>query len=200
MTIKIYVEGGGDNKDTIARCKQGFAEYCKKIAPAKQQPKIIACGGRDQAFTRFKTAVQNGKAGESCALLVDSEGPVRPDSPPAIYLQTHDGWNFAHLPGHQVFLMVQAMEAWFLADRNALIAYYGAAFRPNALPGDERHIETISKDDLEPCLVNASRATKTKGSYHKTRHAFALLAEINPDKVAAASSHAAALHNFIRSQ
>jgi hypothetical protein len=94
--------------------------------------------------------------------------------------------------------MVQAMEAWFLADRDTLAAYYGQGFRLNALPGDERHIEAISKDDLVPSLEQATSDTKTKGQYHKTRHGFALLALIDPAKVEAGSQYAAVFHRFLR--
>lgn len=95
--------------------------------------------------------------------------------------------------------MVQAMEAWFLADRAALMAYYGQGFRINALPGDERHVEAVQKGDLEPSLVKASHSTRTKGDYDKTTHAFALLLEIDPAKVEQGSPHAAAFHRFLRS-
>jgi hypothetical protein len=196
--VKIYVEGGGHNPDTIVRCRQGFAEYCRKVAP-NRQPRIIACGGRQQTFDRFKTEVERGKAGEQCALLVDSEGSVKPGIAPASHLHVRDGWNFTQLPQDRVFLMVQAMEAWFMADRNALAGYYGEGFRPNALPYDERNIEEIPKDDLERCLIKASRDTKTKEKYHKTKHAFALLGEIDPSKVQLGSPHAAAFHRFLRS-
>jgi hypothetical protein len=121
-------------------------------------------------------------------------------SAPATHLHERDKWDFAHLPREQVFLMVQAMEAWFLADRDALAAYYGQGFRLNALPGDERHIEAIPKDDLVPSLEDASRATKTKGQYHKTRHGFALLAMIDPIKVEAGSQYAAAFHRYLRTE
>jgi hypothetical protein len=57
-------------------------------------------------------------------LLVDSEGPVGKGSTPAVYLSARDGWDFTVLRDNHVFLMVQAMEAWFLADRRALADYY----------------------------------------------------------------------------
>lgn len=200
MTITIYVEGGGDhNRDATVRCRQGFAEYCKKVAPARRL-KIVACGGRNQSFDRFKTESGRTRPDEYCVLLVDSEGPMKHGSAPATHLHERDKWDFAHLPREQVFLMVQAMEAWFLADRDALAAYYGQGFRLNALPGDERHIEAIPKDDLVPSLEDASRATKTKGQYHKTRHGFALLAMIDPIKVEAGSQYAAAFHRYLRTE
>ena len=197
VKITIYVEGGGNNSNTQSRCREGFAEYCKKAAPDRRL-KVVACGSRNQTFDRFKTESNRGKPDEHCLLLVDSESPVKQGTKPAVHLLERDGWDFAHLPDEQVFLMVQAMEAWFLADRDALANYYGQGFRRNALPGDEQHIELIRKDDLVPALENASRDTKTKGQYNKTRHGFALLARIDPARVQVGSPHAEALHRFLR--
>lgn len=198
MKITVYVEGGGNNSNTQSRCREGFAEYCKKAAPDRRV-KVVACGGRKQAFDRFKTENNRSEPGEHCILLVDAEGPVKPGAEPATHLLERDRWDFSQLPTKQVFLMVQAMEAWFLADRDALATYYGHGFRRNALPGDNLHIEAIPKHDLVPSLENASRDTRTKGQYHKTRHGFALLARIAPDRVEAGSPHAASFHAFLRS-
>lgn len=198
MTVTVYVEGGGNNKDTTTRCRAGFSEYCKNVAPLNPRPRIVACGGRRQAFERFKTEVLRSKEGDLCVLLVDSEGPVGTTMTPKAHLEARDGSRLPVSETHKVFLMVQAMEAWFLADRDALAAYYGTGFRRQSLPGDERHIEEIPKNDLEPCLVNATRDTQ-KGRYHKSRHGFALLALINPGKVQAGSPHAEAFHSFLRS-
>jgi hypothetical protein len=197
VSVRIYVEGGGDNKDTIKRCKQGFASYCQKLAPPNRRPSIVACGGRDQTFDRFNTAVQDSRSGEICVLLVDAEDRVTAGTP-VDHLQSRDGWEFPPLQGHQIFLMVQAMEAWFLADREALAAFYGVGFLAQSLPGNPKNIEEIPKDDLESCLKHASKPTKTKGEYHKVKHGFELLAKINPTKVEYASPHAASFHQSLR--
>jgi len=199
VTVTIYVEGGGNNNAETVRCKRGFTEYCKKLAPVGRLPRIVACGGRDQAFDRFATDVARNKPDNLCVLLVDSEGPVEPGTSPAVYLHARDRWVLPQMQLHRLFLMVQAMEAWLLADRDRLAEYYGPNFRPNALRGDERHVEAIAKDDLEPCLIAASRDTTTKGRYNKGTHAFDLLATIDPAKVAASSPHAAEFHAFLRS-
>jgi hypothetical protein len=93
--------------------------------------------------------------------------------------------------------MVQAMEAWFLADREALAEFYDGGFLPKSLRGSPTSVEAIRKDDLEPCLNHASKHTQ-KGEYHKTKHGFALLALIDPKKVENASHHAAEFHQFLR--
>jgi hypothetical protein len=196
VSVRIYVEGGGDNKDTIKRCKEGFASYCQKLAPPNRRPSIVACGGRQQTFDRFNTAVLDSRAGEICVLLVDAEDRVTAQIPPE-HLRTRDGWDFPVLDHAKVFLMVQAMEAWFLADREALATFYGEGFLAKSLPGSPTNIEAIRKDDLEPRLKHASKPTQ-KGEYHKTKHGFALLALIDPLKVGTGSPHAANLHQFLR--
>ena len=77
------------------------------------------------------------------------------------------------------------MEAWFLADPEALAAFYGDGFQPGALRSNPR-VEEIPKDDVLESLRRASRATQ-KGPYHKTAHAPELLARIRADRVRAAA-------------
>jgi len=197
VSVRIYVEGGGDNKDTIRRCKENFTSYCQKLAPPNRRPSIVACGGRQQTFDRFNTAVRGSGAGEVCVLLVDAEDRVTAGTP-AEHLRARDGWNFPVLDRHKVFMMVQAMEAWFLADREALAEFYNGGFLPKSLPGSRTDIEAVPKQDLEPKLKHATKPTATKGEYHKVKHGFALLALIDPNKVGAASPHAADFHQFLR--
>lgn len=197
MSVRIYVEGGGDNKDTIRRCKEGFTSYCQKLAPLNRRPSIVACGGRQQAFDRFSAAFLRSREGEICVLLVDSEDRVSAATP-AEYLRTREGWDFPAVDLHKVFLMVQAMEAWLLADRETLTAFYDGGFLDKSLPGDPTSIESIRKSDLEPALKHASGPTKTKGEYHKVKHGFALLALIDPLKVGGASPHAKKFNDFLR--
>jgi len=84
--------------------------------------------------------------------------------------------------------MVQCMEAWFLADREKLSAFYGDCFRARALPAG-RDVEQILKKEIYDALAQATRTCK-KGIYHKTAHAFEILQQIDPEKVRAASAHA----------
>ena len=85
-------------------------------------------------------------------------------------------------------LMVQCMEAWLVADPDALAAHFGNGFRNAALPADP-NIEQVSKDDLLAGLADAIRGTKAR-RYDKGRHSFTLLEEVNPARVEQASPHA----------
>ena len=76
MTVKVYVEGGGDGRDLRTRCRKGFSAFFEKAGLAGRMPRVVACGSRESAFDRFRTAFAARKAGEFVALLVDSEAPV----------------------------------------------------------------------------------------------------------------------------
>jgi hypothetical protein len=79
--------------------------------------------------------------------------------------------------------MVEMMESWFHADKEALTTFYGANFRRNALKANP-NVEQIPKKDLEDGLRAATKKT-LKGDYYdnKTTHLSKLLALINPDLV-----------------
>ena len=150
-------------------------------------PRVVASGSRHQAYDQFKTA--HVQQNEVAMLLVDAEGPIA-SADSWQHLQSRDGWSRPHNASNdQCHLMVQVMESWFLADREALASFYQQRFRPQALPGNPRQVEQISKKDVDDGLERATRAT-TKGLYHKGRHSFEILASLDPAKVTAASPYA----------
>ncbi len=136
---------------------------------------------------RFRTSHENAGRDDFPILLVDSEAPVVEGSPwEHVRLRPGDGW--ARPEGasdDQIHLMVQAMEAWFHADQDALRDYYGQCFRIAGL-SQRQSIEQIPKADL---LAGLKRATKDclKGEYSKGAHSFQILAQIDPVRVRAAS-------------
>lgn len=187
MRVKIYVEGGGDhNKVLQTKCRHGFSEFFRKSGLSGGMPRIVACGGRGQAYQRFRSAHEGRGADELPMLLVDSEGPVVAEPWQHVQLRDGDGW---HRPegasDDQIHLMVQAMEAWFHADKENLAEYYGRGFRATALV-QRQDIENIARSELCDSLQRASRNCQ-KGEYSKSEHSFDLLARIDPAKVAASS-------------
>ena len=149
-------------------------------------PTIEAAGGRKQAYDAFKTAHERDQ--RIAVLLVDAEAPVT-GSDSWAHLQTRDGWNRpTSATDDQCHLMVQIMESWFLADREALQDFYGAGFRPQALPGNPK-IEQVPKQDVLNGLERAAQSTRQRG-YSKGRHSFSILATLDPTKVRAASPYA----------
>ena len=124
-------------------------------------------------------------------LLVDSEEAVDPNVVSWSYLR-QAGWNqltAAH--DEQVHLMVQCMEAWFVADPKSLKDYFGRNFSANDLPKkDKGSVETISKKDLLDGIKSATQKTRNGKAYHKGNDSFKILKMLNPELVCEASPRA----------
>lgn len=190
MILRIYVEGGGDhNKALTTECRKGFSEFLSKAGFRGRMPKVIACGGRLEAFKRFRTA-QEGSPTDSPLLLVDSESPLSHQSSwTHVQLRPGDLWQRpSNATDDQLHLMVQTMEAWFHCDVDALVGFFGKGFRPNAL-SSRTEIEEIPKSELLDGLKKATKDCK-KGEYSKGGHSFQILAKVDPVKVRSSSPNA----------
>jgi hypothetical protein len=192
--VKLYVEGGGDTAALKAACREGFTTFISQ-AGIKNRPRVVACGTRRNAYESFCTAIANG---EEAFLLVDSEDAVnaryrqgQPDTwQPWAHIKgrTGDGWDKpAGATDRQCHLMVQIMESWFLADRNAIKEFFGQDFRESALPAVDRVIEDIAKQQIYDALAQATSHCKNKAAYSKGEHSFKLLTKITPATVTQAS-------------
>lgn len=186
MNSKLYVEGGGDSKALKTACRKGFRSFLEKAGLTGRLPRIVAGGSRRNAFERFKTAHDHGNG--TVLLLVDAEGPVTADG---VWqqLQARDGWQRPNgATDEQCHLMVEVMESWFLADREALEAFYGQGYRSNALP-PRQNVEEVPTEDVFNGLAQATR-NSTKGGYDKGAHGFKILEKLDPAKVRDGSPHA----------
>lgn len=79
------------------------------------------------------------------------------------------------------FFMVQKMEAWFIADQNALRNHFGDRFRERALPQNP-NVEEVPAQDIDTALRNATRDC-AKQRYSKGRDDVKLLEQHNPSTV-----------------
>lgn len=187
MTLRIYVEGGAPGS-AKAKCREGFSSFLSKVVHSNTFS-VIASGSRSDAYQDFCLALKQND-GHYYVLLVDSEEAVT--KTPWVHLaeRVGDGWaRPAGAADDQAQLMAQVMEAWFLADKEALAKYFGQGFKEKSLSG-QKDVEKVAKQDVYDGLRDATRGTKTKGEYHKTRHGFDLLIAIDPAKVRKASAHA----------
>lgn len=191
MKIKIYVEGGGDSSALKTRCRAGFRRFFEKAGLTGQMPKVVACGSRENAYDSFRTAVSNNRIQQELPLLlVDSEGPVT--SPPWDHLHMQDGWKQPDAASDgQAHLMVQCMEAWFLADVECLKQFFGQTFNEGALPKN-RKIERVTKEKVLKSLKEATRQCPGKGG-----HSFEILGRLNPTKIRRIAPHAERLLNVL---
>lgn len=194
--VHIYVEGGGASKVTKTKLREGFSSFLKDLRDIAQSQsiewRVIACGGRNAACDDFCTAVRISPEVFN-ALLVDAEGPVVartsvPGHQLWQHLKQHDGWDCPQgVDDAQCFLMVQSMETWLIADKQAIKTFYGHDFLQNALPRTV-NIEAIDKKTLLEKLEHATAKTQ-KRQYHKTKHAFDILRNADARVVRQAASH-----------
>ncbi len=194
---KLFVEGGGDNDALKTQCRRGFRKFLERAGLAGRMPRIVACGNRRHAYEQFSIAVGNAARGDVFVLLVDSEGPVAAPAAraePWKHVATRQGDGWSKPPGatdDDLHFMVECMESWFVADRQALRGFFGQGFNAAALPANPQ-VENIPKAAVLNGLKNSSRGS-SKGPYAKGAHSFQILALVDPTNVRAAASYAARL-------
>jgi len=182
--VTIYMEGGGDTYGLRRECRTGLAALLSKVITGKSKPKVIACGSRNKAFDRFRTASASPRSGDYILLLIDSEKEISGDEGAWSFLKTSDKWDRPPSSEEdQAQLMIQSMETWIIADPSLLSSYFGQGFKPKKLPS--HNLESIPKADLYKRLKAATSPSK-KGEYNKGAHSFDLLARIDPKKLQSA--------------
>lgn len=197
-SIIIFMEGGGQHKESRAMLRAGMEEFLRELKETAQAKswrwKLSCSGSRDIAFKRFENARRRG-GHTLVVLLVDAEGPV--SASPREHLFAKDGWNMRDANDNAIHLMTQTMETWILADSEALANYYKQNFTRNALPNSD-DLEKVSKADVERALKQATQKT-TKGAYHKNKikHAGDLLKRIDPRKARKKCRHCERLFSVL---
>lgn len=175
MNVAIYMEGGGQGRDSKVAIRQGMDAFLAEIKEACRNRnwhwRLVCCGPRNEAYRRFRNELSGDREG-IVVLLIDSETAVN-SSAPEKHLAARDGWDFQGIDKDTVHLMVQTMETWIVADPDTLKEYYGRGFRKSALPS-HKNPEKVSKERIAEALNRATQDTQ-KGKYHKIRHARHLL-------------------------
>jgi hypothetical protein len=194
--VRVYIEGGGDSGSQKALLRTGFAKFLAPLCDAARARRltwdVILCGSRTNAYQDFQTALRTHPDSFNI-LLVDAEGPVA--GQPWAHLAVRDGWTNPGVADERCHLMVQTVEAWLMADPEALANYYGQGFRPNLLPRN-LNVEEIPKEDLAPALAQASEKT-TKGAYRKINHCANLLKKVDVASVRRRAVHCDRLFNTV---
>lgn len=184
--VRIYFEG--DRRLTV-----GFRSFFDEFFRGMARVTLVACGAN--AVADFMNGLRKYPNAVSI-LLIDSEGPYTHAR--LRQVRQHDHWDSTiarNITDDQLHFMVQLMESWFLADREALRRFYGSQLIENRLPGNP-DVEQIPKDDVLNGL-NTATSNSSKGKYHKTKHAPALLSAISPAKVQDVAPSCKRLFDFL---
>lgn len=180
VNVKLYVEGGGDSKELHSRCREGFRKLLEKSGFSCCMPQIIAGGGRNGTYNRFRSAFfANHDPNITIILLVDSEDPLT--TSPWTHLNKRDGWERPNgASDDQVQLMVTCMETWIMADRQALRHFFGDCLKENRLlPAIE--LESRPCHEVQTALDFATRDCGRNRQYHKGDISFQVMAVLTPE-------------------
>ncbi len=178
MKIRLYIEGGGDSKSQHISCREGFRKLLERAGFQGRMPSTKACGGRDAAYGDFQTALRTAAPDEYPVLLVDSEAPVNQSA--WQHLSSSDRWpRPAGAEDDQAQFMVQCMESWCVADRNALRQFFGVSLRESALPA-LNNLEAQTKESVQDAFISATRDCGRDRGYKKGKRSFELLAQLDP--------------------
>jgi hypothetical protein len=185
------MEGGGNHSAGREQLRLGMNEFLREFHSRARQRgirwRIVPCGSRNQTFPKFGQAVAR-RPEVFNVLLVDSEGPVVGDTPRE-HLGKREGANWQHpnVDDSRYHLMVQMMEAWFLADPEMVQQYYGRGFHLKSLPTTV-DVEQVSKPQIEQALKRAAAGT-AKMTYDKTRDGPSILMRIRAGEVRKRARH-----------
>lgn len=175
MEIRIYFEG----KSTL---RAGFeALFSELNTAAREAESRIQFVSAKNGLSDYRKAERTHPQSWNI-LLKDSEQSM-PERP--VDLCAKHGIH-PQLVDH-VFWMVELMEAWFLADPEALADYYGERFNRDTI-GNPTDVEQVAKTEVLRQLKHATRNT-TKGEYHKIKHAPYLLEKLNSHLVRDRARH-----------
>jgi len=200
--VRLYIEGdtkqkGSGNSITL---RQGFNEFFGKWAQWKKiniklQP--ILCGDRGKAVKIFLNDDVQYSEGFA-ALLIDSEREKDIGENAKGFLQKDfPNYDFKNVEESQCHFMVQAMESWFLADKEKLAACFDAKFNEKILP-QHNEVEKIPKTEVLEKLKKATKDTRNgKGEYGKGADSGKILGEIRPQNVIDAAPHCEKLFETI---
>jgi hypothetical protein len=188
VKVVLYVEGADrGSKEQKARCREGFRKLINNAGFVGRSPRIVACGGRGDAYKDFKAAVKIYND-EYVILLVDSEDlvnnfNVKPDDSGVAWrhLKARDGWDQpSGTVNAQAQLMATCMETWVMADHTTINEFFGQYLQLSALlPVND--LENRTRFVVQDALEHATRNCGKDRTYKKGKKSFEVLGELNPD-------------------
>ena len=180
--------------------RRGWQRFFNEAGVDGQILEIAVGGGQEEAFKLFSKQLDfyglQQNAEPKPLLLVDSEEPVAPGSTVWQHLQTRTHNKFQRptdADDESAYLMVQAMETWFIADQPTLQRFFGALLDISKFGGLPT-LETIPKEGALDILQQATLRCRPRYSKRKGI-SYRLLAQVDPQTVAAACPHA---HRLLR--
>ena len=178
--------------------RQLLGEYVTVARVKRIKFNLISAGSRTEAMKDFLRYCRTNPS-DLNVLLIDSEGPVNSTAGAIRSLRSMDLWKSGiACDDNQVHLMVQAMEAWFIADPGALASHFGNAFNTNVLPSPQ-NAESVAPSELLTLIKRGLSQGRRRRTYDKVSDGMKLLQLVDENTVRANCPHFRRLTDFLSS-
>ena len=174
-----------------------FEPHLERARQRRIRFNLIAGGSRAEAVKDFLRSCKL-RPHHINVLLIDSEDPVFDTTVAIRSLRNQSYWDEGvDCEDNQINLMVQSMEAWFIADRQAFTHHFGQDFNLNALPSPQ-DAESVAPDDLTNAIRGALRyVSRRKRGYDKVTDGVKLLQLIDHAAVSKHCRHFKRLMDYL---
>lgn len=211
--VKIYFEGGTPrgqksnpaNEFLDRKLRLGLQQFLQKSLSNKEKVSISVdlCGSGTMACEKFFSDIKRNVAPDVIKiLLVDAESPVEKTEKRSriehLQKPNSHGHKFtqqlASIDEKLCHLMVQEMEAWFVADAEAIKKAFRSDFKENVIQKTS-DVEQYDKDKLADLMYRATNqkyvANKEKYQKSETKLEYSgiILENLDPQKVYDKSVH-----------
>ena len=151
--VTIHFEG---HSNLRAGFHKLFESHVNHARQRRMRFKLIAGGSRTEAVKDFLRSCRSQPSNVNI-LLIDSEGPVPKTASAIQSLRAQNFWDGGvACDDDQINFMVQAMEAWFIADSRALVEHFGRDFNINVLPSPQ-NAESLAPGNLTTAIREGLR-------------------------------------------
>ena len=174
--VNIHFEGDKGLRPGFQKLLAKYISLCRQRGI---KFRLVPGGSREETIKDFLRSCRNRQSHLN-VLLIDSEGPISDTTNFIGSLRDARFWDRAvHCEDAQINFMVQAMEAWFVADRRALVSHFGGRFNVKALPSPQS-AESIAPANLVDAIQRGlPRRGRRRRSYDKVVDGAALLGLID---------------------
>lgn len=191
--IAIHFEGSSDLKPGFHKL---FERHRHRAQRQRVRFKLIAGGSSAETVKDFLRSCVVWPSSLNI-LLVDSEAPVVNTLSAIQTLRNESFWDRNVDCGDgQIQLMVQAMEAWFIADPRALTEHFGHNFNVNALPSPQ-NAEKTPPNELKVAIRSGLLRGHRRREYDKVSDGAKLLQLIEETTVSQYCPHFKRLMDFL---
>ena len=175
--VVIHFEGAKDLREGFVEL---FGNHIERARQKRIRFDMIAGGSNAETVKDFLRSCRRNPS-DLNVLLIDSEGPASSAAEAIRALRSRSYWDAnAATEDGQINFMVQAMEAWFIADPQALASHFGNGFAAGRLLNPQ-NAESISPNGLTDSINQALRGIggRRRKKYDKVSDGARLLAKID---------------------